>query len=478
MAVRRALLAAATGLLLAPAAAGAAVITPTTTADEFDTVGSGAGCSLREAIEAASTDGTFGGCSAADEAADTIRLAKRATYPRAITGPDEDFNETGDLDIRTEPLTIIGNGAVLQGDETNVGDRVLHVDPAAAGIPVTISGVTVRDGSVGGVSQLGGGIYNEGMLTLIDSTVSNNRATLFGGGIENEGGGTLTARNVTVSSNFANSDSGGIDNNIGTVLLANSTVTANTADADAAGGGNGGGILDFGAGVFELRNTIVANNSDATGDGTVAPDCVGAPTSLGHNLIGNSSNCGWVAATGDVLDMPANLGPLASNGGPAFTHALLPGSLALDAGDPAAPGSGANSCETTDERGVSRTLGGPCDIGAYELVRCGGAIVNTVGTAGRDVITGTGRRDVMLLLGGNDRTNGKGAGDTICGGPGADKLKGAGGKDKLLGQGGGDTLRGGGARDRLLGGAGRDRLFGQGGRDLLKGGPGRDAQQQ
>jgi hypothetical protein len=466
------------GLLLAPAGAGAAMIAPTTTLDEFDAVGAGAGCSLREAIEAASTDGTFGGCASADEAADTIVLAAGATYVRSLAGNNEDLNATGDLDIRAEALTIVGNGAVIEGNGTNPGDRVLHVDPPSVGIPVAISGVTIRDGSASGMSQLGGGIYNEGVLTLTSSAVTGNRATLFGGGIENESGDTLTLRNVTVSSNFAHSDSGGIDNNGGTVLLVNSTITANTADADADGNGSGGGFFDFGAGTFELRNTIVANNSDASGDGTIAPDCLGGPTSLGHNLIGNTSSCDWVPATGDVLGMPAILGPLADNGGPAATHALLPGSPAIDAGDPAPPGSGGSSCEATDQRGLSRTLGGRCDIGTYELVRCAGASVNLVGTGGRDLLNGSGRADVILLLGGNDRANGRGGPDRICAGAGRDTLLGGPGPDRLSGEAGPDTLRGGGGRDRLLGGAGPDGLFGQGGRDVLRGGPGRDRQRQ
>ena len=119
----------------------------------------------------------------------------------------------------------------------------------------------------------------------MQSTVADNTATVFAGGIENQGGGNLTLENTTVSSNFANSDSGGIDTDGSTMLLANSVVTANTADADAEGTGNGGGMYNF-AGTVELRNTIIANNSDATGDGSISPDCFGSPTSLGHNLIG------------------------------------------------------------------------------------------------------------------------------------------------------------------------------------------------
>ena len=61
------------------------------------------------------------------------------------------------------------------------------------------------------------------------------------------------------------------------------------------------------------------------------------------------------------------LGPLQDNGGPTFTHALLAGSPAIDARNPAAPGSGGNACEATDQRGVARPQGAACDIGAFEL---------------------------------------------------------------------------------------------------------------
>ena len=66
--------------------------------------------------------------------------------------------------------------------------------------------------------------------------------------------------------------------------------------------------------------------------------------------------------------MNPKLGPLQDNGGPTFTHALLQGSPAIDAGNPATPGSGANACPATDQREVARPQGPRCDIGAFELV--------------------------------------------------------------------------------------------------------------
>ena len=85
----------------------------------------------------------------------------------------------------------------------------------------------------------------------------------------------------------------------------------------------------------------------------------GAFTSLGHNLIGNTDgSSGWVDS--DLLNVDPLLGPLQDNGGPTMTMALLPGSPAIDAGI-------AVEGVTTDQRGISRTISGPPDIGAFEF---------------------------------------------------------------------------------------------------------------
>jgi hypothetical protein len=82
-------------------------------------------------------------------------------------------------------------------------------------------------------------------------------------------------------------------------------------------------------------------------------------TSLGHNLVGDA-NCGVPApAASDLILANAGLGPLADNGGPTLTHALQPGSSALDAAD-------ASLCPATDQRGGARPAGAGCDIGAFE----------------------------------------------------------------------------------------------------------------
>ncbi|MGH6961449.1 MAG: choice-of-anchor Q domain-containing protein, partial [Dongiaceae bacterium] len=109
--------------------------------------------------------------------------------------------------------------------------------------------------------------------------------------------------------------------------------------------------------------TILAGNTVTFGS---RPDLSGSLASLGHNLIGNTSGGSGFHAT-DLLNVNPLLGPLQDNGGPTLTHALLAGSPAIEAGNPALPGSGGNACEAADQRGISRPRGLACDIGAFEV---------------------------------------------------------------------------------------------------------------
>jgi CSLREA domain-containing protein len=487
------------GLALAgPATAGAATFTVTKTADSADGA-CDADCSLREATIAANTS----------PGADTIVLPA-GTYSLTVsTPPEEDLSAEGDLDI-TDDVTITGAGArstIIDGNGGVTNERVLDIQfPFVA----NVSGVTVQGGRQANSNQ-GGGILvrsnNDGSisatLNLTNSAVVNNVSTNYGGGIDSDGNSNLTnvllagnhadqgggamdsdnpiaLTNVTVSGNTANNEGGGLGI-YHAAALNNVTVTGNTAQLDGTGtGGNGGGIADItdGGRSLTIANTIIAGNSvGANGNN---PDCDvddGQPssiTSLGHNLIGTPGSECVIAGPGDMIGANPSLGALADNGGPTFTHALLTGSAAINAGDPAAPGTSASACAATDQRGVSRPQGGACDIGAYELATCQGTVVNRVGTEGSDKLTGTAAADGFLLLGGNDTASGLGGNDAICGGGGKDKEKGGGGKDKLRGDDGKDKLFGGARKDRLKGGKGKDRLFGGGGKDKLNGGKAKD----
>jgi len=101
-----------------------------------------------------------------------------------------------------------------------------------------------------------------------------------------------------------------------------------------------------------LKNTIIAYNSGG--------NCSGAMASSGHNLE-DANTCSLTAA-GDLVNTDPILGPLADNGGPTWTHALLDGSPAINAGSGDCPPPAA------DQRGVARPQGAACDIGVFEAL--------------------------------------------------------------------------------------------------------------
>jgi hypothetical protein len=308
------------------------------------------------------------------------------TYVLTIAGQGEDAAVTGDLDI-TGDLSIMGAGPATTIVDGGALDTVFHI---LSGNTVEISGVTIRNGSGGGISNSGiRTIGKDTVLTLIDSTVSDNSTGASGGGIFSIGGlvngirvgSFVTLNNSTVSGNTitGNAGGGGIANLAGTLTLINSTVSGNTTAAQGGGiynwvedtttltnstiSGNtaathGGGIV-IESGTVTFKNTIVAGNHHG---GSVVPnDCTGTLTSQGHNLIEAVSSCTIIGdTTRNITGQDALLGPLQDNGGATFTHALLAGSPAIDAGSTDCPP------PATDQRGIARPLGAGCDIGAFE----------------------------------------------------------------------------------------------------------------
>ncbi len=124
--------------------------------------------------------------------------------------------------------------------------------------------------------------------------------------------------------------------------------------------GTGGGLAN--EGTVWLQNTILASNSGESG-----PECRGQLTSLGWNLVGDPRDCTIDGdLTGTRIDRYPRIGPLGDRG----THALFPTSPAIDAGDPSGCRDADDMVLATDQRGVPRTIGRRCDIGAYELGPC------------------------------------------------------------------------------------------------------------
>ena len=199
----------------------------------------------------------------------------------------------------------------------------------------------------------GGGVDNfSGTMTISNSTISENKA-VGGSGISN--GGTLTISNSTISRNMAISThtSGGGILNYATVTLSNSTISDNSSD-------RGGGIDNLGTSKVTLRNSIVAHHPDGG-------DCHGTMTSNGYNLS-DDKTCKFFNR-GDINDTDPKLGRLQNNGGPTRTHALLPGSPAIDAGNPNGCTDDHGHVLKTDQRGYPRPDKedkNGCDMGAYE----------------------------------------------------------------------------------------------------------------
>ena len=229
---------------------------------------------------------------------------------------------------------------------------------------LTISNSTITGNTASGTvtSAYGGGIYNAGVLTINNSTLGRNNArgpyngydpTSFGGGIYSSG--TLVINNSTLNANDLIEGQGAGIYNAGSLAINNSTLSANSAGGF---GSSGGGIYNrFSA--TTLQNSIIANNSPM--------NCVGGIISEGYNLSSDGT-CNF-SGPGDLNNTEPKLGLLQNNGGPTQTQALLPGSPAIDAGNPNGCTDGNGHLLKTDQRGAPRPdkedTGG-CDMGAFE----------------------------------------------------------------------------------------------------------------
>jgi hypothetical protein len=250
---------------------------------------------------------------------------------------------------------------------------------------VTLNDCVIKDNQ----AEEGGGICNRGQLYMNRCTVSGNTAIIQGGGISNNapgvmpGSGRMWLTNCTISGNSVPglisryhqqtpilgtaivnaapiSGNGGGIYNAGTMELLNCTIANNSAED------YGGGFANTSPITAIFKNTIVANNTageSGTNNGYNGPGAV--ITSLGHNLD-SENTCHFNQPT-DLVNTNPLLGPLQDNGGPTFTHALLDGSPAIDAGANA-------GAPTTDQRGVTRPQGQYVDIGAYESTEGAGTV--------------------------------------------------------------------------------------------------------
>lgn len=194
----------------------------------------------------------------------------------------------------------------------------------------------IADNQCASIQAVGGGIYNRSTMIIRRSTVSGNIADSsgnnLGAGIFNETGASLTVDNSTLSRNRSpirppNAGNGGAglvnDDGAQAVLIA-STITANEANSDA---GRAGGVHS--PGLLIVGNSLIDGNSS----GSSRSDIDGNLISAGHNLLGNDTGVTISGiSTGNQFNLPELVSPLGAWGGPQSTHALLPGSPAINAG--------------------------------------------------------------------------------------------------------------------------------------------------
>jgi hypothetical protein len=223
-------------------------------------------------------------------------------------------------------------------------------------------------GTSPGINGAGGGINNEKNITIINSTISGNTAMLYAAGVRNRN--ILVVTNSTISGNHGN---GVMDTDNASTVFTNCTISAN----------EGVGVFhSSNVGTSTVRNSIIAGNT-----GLATADTLGNFLSYGHNIIGWSGSGGFTNGVNNdqvgTQASPVNpqIGPLANNGGPNLTHALLTASPALDAGDNCVTqvahcSDGYFDPISTDQRGsgFNRIVDGPdvdttatVDIGAYEM---------------------------------------------------------------------------------------------------------------
>ncbi len=292
-----------------------------------------------------------------------------------LTGPTTPFNNAAADEVQVE-----GDGFTVDGDGTGTVFSV-SADTAVAMHNLTITGGAA---SAGPSNDQGGGIYNQGDLSLTAVSITNSSAE-SGGGLYSEGSVMVEAS--TFSGNSANGAGGGAyivsDGGTSTFFVGNVTFSGNTAAQGGAIAADATtGSADIGLGFVTLSGNSAGNgsalfaNSGSTftigssivdGD-PVSDQCVtngGSFVSVGYNISSDAS-CNLSLDT-DLANTDPGLAALALNApGTTATHALLPSSPAINHIPNAANGCGDRV--TTDQRGEGRPFpgGGMCDVGAYE----------------------------------------------------------------------------------------------------------------
>jgi hypothetical protein len=281
-------------------------------------------------------------------------------------------SQDGGAGIFTSGRLVIQNSDIISNTTEGTGGGIEIWSNGT--VTLTQSLVAWNDAS------MGGGVFNTGQFLGQDSMLRGNSSGVYGGGLANTGTGKVELSGMTVFENQTDGYGAGLLNELGSMDITNVTVSGNIApnyvgianvnetalmtitnstiaeNIVSEGGTRYGGVVNL-YGIASLLNTIVANNDSR--------QCMasGTWTSLGYNLS-SDSYCSFTQP-GDLQNTDPSLAVLEDYGGPTLTHALLPGSPAIDSGTD-------TGCPATDQRGIARPFDGDndgtpvCDRGAFE----------------------------------------------------------------------------------------------------------------
>ncbi|MGA2498308.1 MAG: right-handed parallel beta-helix repeat-containing protein [Tepidisphaeraceae bacterium] len=298
-----------------------------------------------------------------------------------------------------------GGGLLVEGGSLSASNCSFNSDYANSGGAIYVDSASVSlnglivSGNTAWASNGGGlAIADSATVTVTNSTFTNNQASQ-GGGVAVDGASTLTVADSTFSENHG--DIGGAIYSNGSLSIVNSTFNGNTASQ------SGGGIYNIGA--LNITDSTISGNSAPDGSGLIAYNAGIESTVNGSIIAGNLGylntpdiDGGSIAGTNDVVGQDATfsftngvdgnivgvtaaqllLAPLANNGGPTQTMALLAGSPAIGV---SAIFNGPNALPVTDDqRGIARGAAAP-DIGACQLVLTPPLIITAHGIIGANV---------------------------------------------------------------------------------------------
>ena len=332
---------------------------------------------------------TGGGVSTrADNSGFAKAMLTRCTVSENVGGALISYGSgTGEAVLEVQDCTIAGNSAG-GGAGINVGST----GPSGIGRATAHNTTITGNHAFGAGGAGGGGVSSDnGMLTLTNCTLVNNTAQTNGGGI-NKFSGVANITNCTFSGNSAASGNGGAINNFasGKLTVTNCTFSAN----------HGIGLRNEFA-QLETGNTIYRR---AAGGENIT-NRSGTVTSHGSNLSDDAAGGdestgpgGLLNAAGDIRNTDPRVAELASNGGRTATHALLPDSPAINAGND-------GNAPVRDQRDYVRS--GVSDIGAFEFGGVKASTLANIATRmqvqtgenvliGGFIITGTEQKKLML----------------------------------------------------------------------------------